>query len=86
MSEALALRLTHMATPSLEAARRVKNKARDLAARHASVAGVGLTRVGGDYAVKVSLHAAAPLELPSSVDGVRVIYEVTGPVRPRSAR
>lgn len=54
-------------------------------AGRADVVGVGLTRVGGDYAVKVNL-AAPPADadaIPSTIDGVPVRVEVVGTPRKR---
>jgi hypothetical protein len=49
------------------------------------VVGVGITRIGGEYAVKVNL--SEPLEpgidAPAEIDGVRVRVEVTGVIRAR---
>lgn len=57
-----------------------------LAARLAGepgVVGVGLARRARDYVVKVDLvDAATAHRVPGSVDGVRVVTEVIGVVRP----
>ena len=50
------------------------------------VNGIGITKVRGRYAVKVSLSEPAKTDLPESVDGVPVVVEVTGAVRKQSAR
>jgi hypothetical protein len=59
---------------------------RVLAARLAAepgVMGVGLARHARDYVVKVDLaDAEAAQRVPGSVDGVRVVTEVIGIVRP----
>lgn len=86
MSDAHAFSLTLMADPALEAARRVKGKARELAAQQASVTGAGLSRLCGTYVVKISLREPAPPGLLDEVDGVRILYEVTGPIRVRARR
>lgn len=70
-----------MSGPSLEAARKVKGVARDLASRVAIVTGVGIARVADGYAVKVNLKGTVPVDLPHQIDGVRVVYENTGPAR-----
>jgi hypothetical protein len=51
----------------------------------AEVVGVGITRVGGEYAVKVNLREPVELgaKLPDSIDGVAVRVEITGPIRAR---
>jgi hypothetical protein len=57
-----------------------------LAARLAAepgVVGVGLARRDSAYVVKVDLaDAAAAVRVPQDVDGVRVVTEVIGVVRP----
>ena len=74
-----------MAT-SIEEARRAKPKAAQAAKACAAVVGVGLTKIGASYALKVNLREAAPADarLPRTVDGVRVLYEVVGPIRRRA--
>jgi hypothetical protein len=49
------------------------------------VSGVGITRVKGEYAVKVNLCEAIDpsVELPTDIDGVPVRVEVTGTIRAR---
>ncbi len=49
----------------------------------APVAGVGITRLNGGYAVKVNLQAEPPAGtlLPETVDGVPVRVEVVGTIR-----
>ena len=49
------------------------------------VVGVGITRVRGEYAVKVNLSEPVQpgVELPTEIDGVPVRVEITGPVRAR---
>ena len=47
------------------------------------VVGVGLARRAGAYVVKVDLaDAGAACRVPGDVDGVRVVTEVIGAVRP----
>lgn len=49
------------------------------------VTGVGITRVRGEYAVKVNLSepVGPGVELPTEIDGVPVRVEVTGTIRAR---
>ncbi|HWT12727.1 MAG TPA: hypothetical protein VN231_08250 [Allosphingosinicella sp.] len=68
---------------TLEQARAVKKKAGALAGQIAEVVGVGLTSRGGSFAVKVNLRTAAGEALPDEVDGVPIVYEVVGTIRPR---
>jgi hypothetical protein len=73
-----------MAT-TIDKARRAKAKARSLAEAVAIVTGVGLTKVGSAYAVKVNVERAnaALAKLPKSINGVSVVYEATGTIKPR---
>ena len=45
------------------------------------VVGIGITRVGEGYGLKVNLDAAATGEVPATVDGVPIQVEVVGKVR-----
>lgn len=51
------------------------------------VVGIGITRVAGEYAVKVNLRAAVTpaTTVPDEIDGVQVCVEITGRItsRPR---
>jgi len=71
---------------SLERARAAKAAIQKSLETLETVTGVGITRVGDDYAVKVNLREAGPAEagIPSHVDGVPVRVEITGVIRPRS--
>jgi hypothetical protein len=70
---------------TLEQARAAKAAALRRCEKLDTVVGVGLTRVGGDYAVKINLRAPLPqgTELPADIDGVPIVVEVVGPVRKR---
>lgn len=70
---------------TIERARAAKAKAAAAVRRATRVVGVGLTRVGPSYAVKVNLQAAPadPTCLPRSVDDVPVVYDVVGVIRAR---
>jgi hypothetical protein len=65
---------------AIEDARRVKSIAGATARKVAHVAGVGVTKVGGSYAIKVNLAGplATGVSLPAMIEGVPVVYEVTG--------
>ena len=70
---------------TLVQARAAKGRAADAFGRLAHVAGVGVTRVGGGYGLKVNL-VDAPADadaLPNDVDGVPVRIEIVGRVRKR---
>ena len=48
------------------------------------IVGIGVTRQGKGYAVKVNLGSAVDLAaLPQTVNGVPVIFEVVGSIRKR---
>jgi hypothetical protein len=70
---------------SLEQANAAKREALRRFGKLATLTGVGITRVRGEYAVKVNV--SEPLDedaaLPSSIEGVPVRVEVTGTIRSR---
>ena len=70
---------------TLERARAAKRTAQRLFETVDIVVGVGITRLSGQYAVKVNLSGpvAPGTELPTEIDGVPVRVEVTGAIRPR---
>jgi hypothetical protein len=73
-----------MPSTSLTKARAAKKRVVAEFSHLACVTGIGITRVGDDYAVKVNLsHPVGPGELPAEIDGVRVCVEVTGRIRAR---
>jgi hypothetical protein len=72
-----------MSSTDLERARAAKERAKVLFARKASVVGIGITRVGDGFGVKVNLSEPPPpdAELPDTIDGVPVRVEVVGTIR-----
>ena len=65
------------------AARAARSALADRLATEPGVVGIGLARRERDYVVKVDLaDAAAAARVPHDVDGVRVVTEVIGVVRP----
>lgn len=70
---------------TLEKARAAKAAALNRFRSIGEVVGVGITRVEGEYAVKINLSAPPPpgVEFPLEIDGVAVRIEVTGRVLPR---
>ena len=65
------------------AARAARSALADRLATEPGVVGIGLARRERDYVVKVDLaDAAAASRVPRDVDGVRVVTEVIGVVRP----
>jgi hypothetical protein len=73
-----------VAAITLEAARAAKDAAKRKLARRSGVVGIGVTRQGGSYAVKVNLgQGATAARLPKDVNGVPVVVAVVGSVRKR---
>ncbi len=70
---------------SLDKAQAAKRPARQRFQKLGKVTGVGITRVKGEYAVKVNLSEPIEpgTELPADIDGVPVRVEVTGAIRAR---
>ncbi len=66
----------------IEKARAAKTRALSVFAGLASVGGVGITRVGDGYGLKVNLTEAPSegVDLPAEVDGVPVVIEIVGSV------
>lgn len=69
--------------PGIECARHAKEVGRKVFPRFGKVAGVGLTKRKGTYAVKVNFAEApsTPDAIPRQIEGVPVIYQVVGQVR-----
>lgn len=66
----------------LEAARNAKEKAKEIFSRFGFINGVGLTRQGEGYAVKVNF-ASEPRDrsdMPNAIEGIPVIIDVVGPL------
>jgi hypothetical protein len=74
-----------MSEVTLEKARAAKQVALQRFGTLEKVVGVGITRVGGEYAIKVNLSepVGPETELPAEIDGVPVRVEVTGVIRAR---
>lgn len=69
----------------LTAVRRAKQRFAELAPKDVDIVGVGIGLSGSDPALKVNLGSrpADASALPTSIDGVPVIYTVVGTIRPR---
>lgn len=74
-----------MSRITLDEAQAAKKAALQRFERLGNVVGVGITRVNGEYAVKVNLRepVGPGVELPTDIDGVPVHVEVTGSIRVR---
>jgi hypothetical protein len=70
---------------SLEKAEAAKQSALQLFRTIGNIVGVGITRVDGEYAIKVNLSEPVEpgTELPTEIEGVRVRVEITGVIRAR---
>lgn len=70
---------------SLERAQAAKKTALQRFKKLGHVTGVGITRVHGEYAVKLNLSepVGPGVTLPSDIDGVPLRVEITGAIRPR---
>jgi len=66
---------------TLDEARAAKTEAASLFGSLATVVGVGITRVGEGYCLKVNLREQAKVTLPTEVAGVPVQVEVVGAIR-----
>ena len=66
----------------MDKATKAKAKLRELLRASGVQAACGITKSGGDYAVKVNLSEPAKCgSLPREIDGIAVIVEVIGPVK-----
>ncbi len=68
---------------TLDEARAAKAAAADVFSPLAPVVGVGITRIGEGYGLKINLREQARGPLPTEVAGVPVQVEVVGPIRKR---
>lgn len=69
---------------SLERVRAAKAGVRKTLGKTVDVVGVGVTKSGGGYALKVNVgRMPKDRTLPQEIDGVPVVFSVVGTVRPR---
>lgn len=73
--------------PSLATVRAAQRKAMTRLGRVGEVNGIGITRLGAGYGLKINLSAQprGKARLPTQIDGVPIQVEVVGPIRRRSA-
>ena len=71
---------------SLERARAAKESAKAQLSSLPGLAGIGITKVGDDFAIKVNLREPLPagVSAPERIDGVPVCVEVVGRITKRS--
>lgn len=67
---------------TLDEARAAKAKLVLLLRELPELSGVGISRIGGGFGLKVNLEAPTSFPIPSEVDGVPVIVAVVGPIVP----
>lgn len=69
-----------MQDEKLDAAREAKEKAKTIFSRHGTVNGIGLTRMGERYAVKVNFESEPhdQASMPKEIEGVPVVVQVIG--------
>jgi hypothetical protein len=72
-------------TVTIIQARQAKKVAKTELASLPGVVGIGICKVGVDYAVKVNLRASLPesTRLPERIAGVQVVCEVVGEIGKR---
>lgn len=77
-----------MANPpiTLEKARAAKTFALRSLSNIDGINGIGISRKGSGYAIKVNCEGEPPEEIPKRINGVDVIVEVVGKIRKRSAQ
>jgi hypothetical protein len=70
---------------SIDQARHAKELAKIVLADVPGVVGVGLTKIGDDYALKVNLREELPsgVSVPKQIAGVPVSVEVVGTIQKR---
>ena len=77
-----------MSSTSIEQARAAKISVQQLLAPLVQLAGIGLTRVGDGFVIKVNLRVPPPpdVKLPPSVNGVPLRVEVVGGISRQKLR
>lgn len=72
-----------MGAVTLEQAQAAKAEAKDIFSRIGEVLGIGITKVGQDYAIKVNLRGPVSAAAPTEVRGVPVKLELIGKITRR---
>lgn len=68
---------------TLDEARAAKSEAASVFSSLANVVGVGITRIGEGYGLKINLREKATTALPKEVSGVPIHVEVVGAIEKR---
>jgi hypothetical protein len=77
-----------MQDEKLDAAREAKEKAKTIFSRHGTINGIGLTRMGERYAVKVNFESEPrdQANMPRDIEGVPVVVQVIGTLHKQAVR
>ena len=69
----------------LDCARAAKNLAKAALAAIPGIVGIGITKIGKGYGLKVNLRSKLPpgIEVPKTIGGVPVQVEIVGTIRKR---
>ena len=72
---------------TLEQARAAKAAALRRFEHLPALVGVGVTRIDGEYAIKINLREppTSPADVPADIDGVPLVVEVVGPIGKRAS-
>lgn len=70
-------------SPTLQEARAAKAKAESMLSRNRKVNGIGLSRRGTGWCIKVNLSGPTRASLPNEIDGVPVYVEQVGRISKR---
>ncbi len=68
---------------TLDHAREAKAVASQYLPPGVKISGLGITRMGGAYALKVNLFEEPHVALPGDILGIKVLYSVVGRVKAR---
>jgi len=73
---------------TIEQARAAKPRALEVFGRLAQLNGVGITRIGDGYGLKINLQEppSADADLPANIGDVPVQIEIIGPIRKRTGK
>lgn len=69
---------------TLDEVRAAKPRALAMLGRLAPLSGLGITRMGAGYGLKVNLAAPPPAAFPREFESIPLIVEVVGAIRKRS--
>lgn len=72
----------------LETAKKVKLKVRSLLPKDLEICGIGITRKGEDYAVKINVSSRPrdPSSVPDRVEGVPIVLDIVAPIHKQAIK